>query len=219
MKQLFFIEPGRVEWRDIPAPTLLDAEDALVRHLAVSTCDIDTGLLQGRVPFEGPFPLGHEGIGEVVAIGGDVTALHVGQQVIIPFQVSCGSCRRCIAGLTANCERVDHIAMYGLEPVGGPWGGFLSDLVRVPWADRMLVPLPDGVDPTAVASLSDNICDGWRTVAPFVNGAADSSVLVVGGAWPSIPFYSIAVAKALGVAHVDYLEFSGDRVPLSDKAA
>lgn len=219
MEQLFFVEPGRVEWRDIPRPELVDGEDALVRPLAVATCDIDTGLVHGRVPFPGPFPLGHEGVGEVVEVGGDVATLAVGQQVIIPFQVSCGTCARCRRGLTASCERVGPGAMYGLEPFGGPWGGFLSDLVRVPWADHMLVPLPEGVDPVAVASLSDNIPDGWRTVAPFVDDPSSTSVLVVGGRAPSIPFYGIAIARALGVEQVHYLELEGDGSGRLEKAS
>ena len=218
MEQLFFVESGRVEWRDVPRPELTDGQDALVRPVAVATCDIDTGLIHGNVPFPGPFPLGHEGVGDVVEIGSEVTTIKVGERVIIPFQVSCGSCARCRRGLTASCERVDLGAMYGLEPFGGPWGGFLSDVVRVPWADHMLVPLPEGVDPIAVASLSDNIPDGWRTVGPFVNDAPNTSVLVIGGAAPSIPFYSIAIAKALGVEQIDYLEL-GDSAALYDKAA
>ena len=209
MQQLFFIEPGRVEWRDIPPPELIDPEDALVRPVAVATCDLDTGLLHGQVPFAGPFPLGHEGVGEVVEIGSEVTSVSIGQRVVIPFQVSCGRCVRCRRGLTASCKRVDFGAMYGLEPFGGPWGGFLSDLVRVPWADHMLIPLPDDIDPLAVASLSDNILDGWRTVSPFLDDPPSSAVLVIGGEAPSVPFYSLAVARALGVAQVDYLDFRG----------
>ncbi len=81
--------------------------------------------------------------------------------------------------------------MYGLEPFGGPWGGFLSDLVRVPWADQMLVPLPDGIDPVVIASLSDNIPDGWRTVTPYVTDPPNTSVMVVAGAGPSIQYYAI----------------------------
>jgi alcohol dehydrogenase len=218
MEQLFFVASGRVEWRDVPRPELIDGEDALVRPVAVATCDIDTGLIHGRVPFPGPFPLGHEGVGEVVEIGSDVTTISVGQRVIIPFQVSCGTCARCRRGLTASCERVELGAMYGLEPFGGPWGGFLSDVVRVPWADHMLVPLPDGVDPVAVASLSDNIPDGWRTVGPFVNDPPNTSLLVIGGEAPSIPFYSIAIAKALGVEQIDYLEV-GERAGRYEKAS
>src|SRR5918996_5163022 len=171
MDQLFFIGRGRVEWRDIPEPDLVDASDALVRPIAVATCDLDTMLVHGDAPFQGPFPLGHEGVGEVVAVGADVASVRIGDRVIIPFQVSCGTCSRCVRGRTAHCEATNPGAMYGLEPFGGPWGGFFSDAVRVPWADHMLVQLPDGVDPLAVASLSDNICDGWRTVAPYIEAA------------------------------------------------
>lgn len=88
--------------------------------------------------------------------------------------------------------------MYGLEPLGGPWGGFLADVVRVPWADAMLVGLPSGIDPVSVASMSDNIPDAWRTVGPYLVDNAGLSVLIVGRVSPSIPFYAIAIAKALG---------------------
>jgi alcohol dehydrogenase len=218
MELMFFVEPGRVEWREVRQPELVDAEDALIRPVAVATCDLDTSLIHGRAPFPGPFPLGHEGLGEVIEVGSEVISIAVGQHVIVPFQVGCGQCGRCERGLTASCERVDFGAMYGLEPFGGPWGGFLGDVVRVPWADHMLVPLPDGVDPVAVASLSDNIPDAWRTVAPFVNDAPSTSVLVVGGGTPSLPFYSIAIARALGVDQVDYLELDGGGADRFEKA-
>lgn len=75
MRQLFYLGPGRVKWREVSDPQLCDDTDALVRPLAVATCDLDTALLQGDVPFEGPFPLGHEGVAEVVAVGDDVHRL------------------------------------------------------------------------------------------------------------------------------------------------
>jgi threonine dehydrogenase-like Zn-dependent dehydrogenase len=221
VEQLFFVEPSRVEWRDIAVPRILDPEDALVHPLAVATCDLDTALVYGEAPFPGPFPLGHEGIGEVVEVGDRVEAVQLGQRVVIPFQISCGRCSRCRRGLTASCERAGPGAMYGLEPLGGPWGGFLGDLVRVPWADHMLVPLPDGVDPVDAASLSDNIVDAWRTVGPFVDDPRNMALLVIGGATPSLPFYTVAIAKALGVEHIDYLEFqqSGSSEAHAAKAA
>src|SRR5947209_2417998 len=129
MQQLSFLEAGRVEWREVAGPEIVDRTDALVRPLTVATCDLDTAQLHGAAPFPGPYPLGHEGVGEVVAVGEEVTAVAVGQRVIIPFQISCGACGRCRRGLTASCERVNVAAMYGLEPLGGPWGGFLADLV------------------------------------------------------------------------------------------
>ena len=86
----------------------------------------------------------------------------------------------------------------------------------------MLVPLPEGTDPLAVASLSDNIPDAWRAVAPFASDPGTTSVLVIGGWGPGIPFYTVALAKALGIPHVDYLPFgeqSGGAGRRGDSAA
>jgi threonine dehydrogenase-like Zn-dependent dehydrogenase len=217
MMQLVFIGPSRLEWQEAPEPRLLSASDALVRPIAVATCDLDTALVHGDAPFEGPFPLGHEGVAEVVAVGDDVKSVVPGDRVIVPFQINCGHCERCQRGLTASCLTAGVGAMYGLEPYGGPWGGFFADLVRVPWADAMLLGLPLGVDPISVASMSDNIPDAWRTVAPHLAGISDPSVLIVGGGGPSVPFYSIGIAKALGVEHVDYVDHDHHRLAKAER--
>ena len=92
--------------------------------------------------------------------------------------------------------------MYGL-PVGPQtYGGFASDAVNVPYADAMLVPIPDGVEPSVVASLSDNIPDAWRTVAPGLEAAPGAPVLIAMGAG-SIALYAISIALALGAERVD----------------
>jgi threonine dehydrogenase-like Zn-dependent dehydrogenase len=92
--------------------------------------------------------------------------------------------------------------MYGLPMGKASYGGFASDAVRVPYADPMLVPIPDGVEPAAIASLSDNIPDAWRTVAPPLAAAPGSPVLIAMGAG-SIALYSVAIALALGAERVD----------------
>lgn len=212
MRQLFYLGPGRVEWREGADPQLCDNTDALVRPIAVATCDLNTALLRGDAPFEGPFPLGHEGVAEVVAVGDDVRRVFPGDRVIVPFQISCGRCDRCRKGLTASCTTAGPGAMYGLEPYGGPWGGFLADLVRVPWADHMLVAMPASLDPVAVASMSDNIPDAWRTVGPFLPHAPDTPVLVIGGGGPSVSLYSVAIALALGASSVTYADHDQARL-------
>ena len=92
--------------------------------------------------------------------------------------------------------------MYGL-PLGPGYGGFVSDLVRVPYARSMLVPIGEGLDPAAVASLSDNIPDAWRTVGPHLEAEPGATVLICGGAG-SIPVYAAALALAAGAERVDY---------------
>jgi alcohol dehydrogenase len=100
--------------------------------------------------------------------------------------------------------------MYGYEPFGGRWGGFLAERVRVPYADAMLVRLDPAIDPAAVASLSDNVPDAWRTVGPPLAEAPGSEVLIVGGAGGSVPLYAIQLALALGAPAVHYLDNDQD---------
>jgi threonine dehydrogenase-like Zn-dependent dehydrogenase len=140
--------------------------------------------------------------------------------VVVPFQISCGSCRECRRGVTGSCASLPLMAMYGMAPLAGlDGGGFMSDLVLVPYADAMLIPIPPTVDPIAIASLSDNIPDGWRAVGPYraeLAGLdpADRRVLVVGRL--SIGLYAAAFGAALGF-HVDYLDTDPDRLAMAEK--
>ena len=97
--------------------------------------------------------------------------------------------------------------MFGFPTaVGGEWGGALADLVRVPFAASMLVPVPAGVAPEAIASLSDNLPDAWRTVAPHLAEMPAADVLIVAGSGHSIALYSAAIAVALGAGKVDFID-------------
>jgi alcohol dehydrogenase len=202
MRQLNFVEKGKLEWRDAPDAKLEGDGQALVRPLALATCDIDVAFVQGIAPAAGPFPFGHECVGEVTEVGDSVESVKPGDLVSVPFQISCGECEACRAGRTGNCDSVPRLSMYGLPAGPQTYGGFASDAVNVPYADAMLVPIPDGVEPSAVASLSDNIPDAWRTVAPPLEAAPGSPVLIAMGAG-SIALYSIAIALALGAERVD----------------
>jgi alcohol dehydrogenase len=102
--------------------------------------------------------------------------------------------------------------MYGFGLAGGHWGGALSDQLAVPYADAMLVPLPDRIDPVAAASVADTVCDGYRHIAPHLPAAladdADAEVLIVGSPRRSSIFsasaalYAGLAAKALGANRV-----------------
>src|SRR2546423_10694792 len=95
----------------------------------------------------------------------------------------------------------------GLGPGGGQWGGFLADVVSVPYAEHMLVPLPSGVEPSALASASDNLSDAWRAVGPPLAEQPRAGVLVVGGAGPgSIGLYAAGLAVALGAVSTMYVD-------------
>ena len=212
MQALVHTGPGTLEWQDAAPAALQSDSDAVVRVVAAATCDLDAALVAGETPFPAPIALGHEGVAEVVEVGDRVRSVTPGTMVSVPFQVSCGECDRCRRGRTGNCRSVQGTAMYGFGAVGGDWGGFLSDLVRVPWADHMLVPLPGGLDPAAVASASDNIPDAWRAVGPPLEREPGAAVLVVGGAGAgSIGLYAAAIAAALGAESVTYVDADAGR--------
>jgi len=242
-RELQFIRSGKLEWRERTPPTLEGPRDAIVRPFVASRCDGDTlpihrpvsramqvGLRTGRidpvvasilgtVPFRGPFGIGHECVAQLVEKGPDVAGLEVGQVVVVPWAVSCGDCPECLAGVTAKCSTTrggDTLAAFGFGPASGPWGGMVADRIRVPYADHMLVPVPEGLDPLRVAAASDNLSDAWRTVVPQLRDRPGGSVLVIGGGAQSIGLYAAGLAVAHGASVVDYVDDGTERLEIAD---
>jgi threonine dehydrogenase-like Zn-dependent dehydrogenase len=205
MKQLTCTGPGTVEWRDVPEPRLAGDGDALVRPLAVARCDIDLPLTSGAFPIREPFALGHECVAQIVALGDGLRGLEIGQRVVVAFQVSCGTCGSCMAGHTANCDEYPVLSDFGMQPLSGiEHGGMLSDVVRVPHAQAMLAPVSPKLDSVALGSVSDNVLDGYRAVAPHLEDLPGSEVLIVTHGLKSVPLYAALAAIALGAERVDF---------------
>lgn len=144
MRALVVAPGGQVRWRDVPQPQLPSPQAALVRPIAIATCDLDRPMGLGRTPILLPLHLGHECVAEVVEIGDEVATVLPGDRVVVPFQISCGTCTSCTAGFTAHCVEMPPLSMYGFGLTGGLWGGAIADLMAVPYADAMLVLLPSG---------------------------------------------------------------------------
>jgi alcohol dehydrogenase len=241
MQQLTYVRKNTLEWRDVPAPALASPAAALVRPFVAARCDGDPLFLHrdlawamnagvalhyldpvvpamlGTRPFGGPIAVGHEGVAEVIEVGAGVRQFKPGDIVIVPWAISCGSCAHCRIGLTSRCasHSATLLAAYGFGRALGDFGGMVSDVLRVPHADAMLVALPAGVAPVAAASASDNIPDGWRCVAPPLKERPGAPVLVVGGAAQSIGLYAAGIAVALGSTRVDYLDWQHERLDIA----
>jgi len=236
VRQLCFERSGRLRWHPLEPPVLDDPDGALVRPFVAGRCDGDTlpihrpvsralqagvavgavdgvvAAICGRVPFRGPFPIGHECVAEVTAVGSNVRSLAVGARVVVPWAVSCGSCERCRRGLTSKCAAAPGVlAAFGFGPACGPWGGMVADSFRVPFADHLLVPVPDGVPAERVAAAGDNLADAWRAVVPPLRERPGGSVLVLGGGAKSIGLYAAGLAVAHGAAAVDYVDDDAGR--------
>jgi alcohol dehydrogenase len=207
------VAPGtRLRWRDVPAPPSPGADGAIVHPIATSTCDLDCGIALGATQFALPLHLGHECVAEVLAVGERVSTVRPGDRAIVPFQINCGTCKPCRAGLTGSCTNVPPVSMYGMGLAGGPWGGAFSDQLAVPYADAMLVPLPEGIAPAAAASVADNVCDAYRHIEPHLPALLaadpDAEVLILAATNPrllfsgSLPLYTGLIARAFGARNV-----------------
>jgi threonine dehydrogenase-like Zn-dependent dehydrogenase len=210
---LVYVEPGRVEWQEVPEPRIASDSDAIVRPLAVARCDLDP--IQAAFGlFPGPFVVGHETVAEVVEVGDAVLGLRAGDRVVVPFQVSCGDCFACRQGRYGGCVTYPARAgaAFGFGPDGGGFGGGVADLLRVPHAAHLLQPAPTGIDASALATLPDNVVDAYRAVAPGLAQVPGADVLVLGGAAASIGLYAVAWAMALGAGSVRYVDSSESRL-------
>ena len=219
MRALMFRGPMAIAWEEVETPQLMEPRDALVRPIAVARCDLDPAIALGLYPMPAPFVMGHEMVGEVVAVGEAISNVRLGDKVIVPFQLSCMTCAPCLRGHTNACVNVPSGTAFGLGPHGGiDLGGALAELVRVPWADVMLIPLPEGMDPVVAAGIPDNVSDGYRCVAAPLAERPGAPVLVVGGLAPSVGLYAVMAALALGAVRVVYVDDDAARLDLAAAA-
>lgn len=212
MRELVYVEPGRVEWRAAPAPAIREDGDVIVRPVAAASCELDRRIIRGKAPTEGPFALGHEAVAEVVDAGDASGSLVPGQQVVVPFHLACGACDRCARGVTHSCRRVPLGAMYGL-PFNGSWGGLFSDLVRVPFGAGALTPLPEGVTPERAVAVSDNLALAWEVVAPTLEARPGATVLIYGSG--CVGLYAVDAARALGAGAIHYIDANPERLAIA----
>jgi threonine dehydrogenase-like Zn-dependent dehydrogenase len=219
MKALYYDGAGGLEWHDDPTPVLVDASDALVRPIAVSTCDLDQAIIRSPKPIPGseqPFAIGHEGVGEIIEVGGAVTGLRPGDIVAIAYHISCGHCDRCVDELPLFCRAsaADALAVFGI-PLGVDYGGLFSELVRVPFADYSLVKLPPNVSAVQAVSVGDNLTDAWRAVVPHLRQRPGADVLIL--SCGSAGLYAADIARASGAGVVRYFDRDPTRLELASR--
>ena len=185
----------RFEGMDDPAPQ--SDRDAIVKVTACSICGSDLHIYHGHGFSEDMgFCVGHEAVGEVVEIGRGVHRLKVGDQVMLPAAVGCGSCRSCLSGNVANCE-FNAGACYGLS---AKLQGSQAEAVRVPAADMNAVPVPDGISMDQALMMTDAMATAWYG-ARRADIAPGSSVAIIG--LGPIGLMAVDSAFVMG-AHVVY---------------
>ncbi len=195
MRVALTVAPDDTRIEERPDP-VCGPDDVVCRVLACATCGSDVGWY---VEHKLPAVLGHEPVGEIVEVGGNVTGLRAGDRVAIHHHAPCGECRRCRHGHETLCEQFRATA---LDP-----GGF-AELVRIqPELVSELLPL-DGLDP-ALATLTEPL--GCALRAQDRAGIRPGDSLLVVGAGCSGMLH-IAAAHARGVEAVWVREPDHDRL-------
>jgi glutathione-independent formaldehyde dehydrogenase len=200
--------PGKVEVQDIAYPELALGDrqtqhGAILKIVATNICGSDQHMVRGRTTAPEGLILGHEITGEVIETGRDVEFVKVGDLVSVPFNIACGRCRNCKAGLTGICLNVNPSrpgAAYGYVDMGG-WIGGQARYVMVPYADFNLLKFPDKDQALSkimdLTMLTDILPTGFH--GALSAGVKPGSTVYVAGAGP-VGLAAAASAQLLGAA-------------------
>jgi alcohol dehydrogenase len=215
MKALVYQGPGLKEWKEVPDPTIIDATDVIVKIDTTTICGTDLHILKGDVPaVEVGRILGHEGVGTITEVGSAVSSLKVGDQVIISCVSACGHCDFCKKGVYSHC-----LADEGASGIGWIFGhlidGTQAELVRVPFAETSLYPLPPGVTPQQGTVLSDILPTGHEIGVQYGQVKAGDVVAVVGSG--PVGLAAIATAGLYGPSRVIAIDLDANRVEQARK--
>ena len=135
MKALVYNGPHDVGVVEVADAKIEKPTDVLVRITTTNICGSDLHMYDGRTDMAPGRILGHENLGEVIAVGKAVDRVKVGDRVCLPFNVACGFCENCERGLTGYCLTVNPGTAggaYGFAGMG-PYEGGQAELLRVPY--------------------------------------------------------------------------------------
>jgi threonine dehydrogenase-like Zn-dependent dehydrogenase len=202
----------------VPDPAIHEPTDAIVRITSTGICGSDLHLYEVLGPFmnEGDI-LGHEPMGIVEEVGADVPGLSAGDRVVVPFQISCGTCYMCTQGLPTQCETTqvrEHgmgAALFGYTKLYGEVPGGQAQFLRVPLAQNTTIKVPEGPPDDRFVYLSDVLPTAWQAVE--YAGIPDGGTVVILGLGPVGDMSSrIAMHRGHRVIGVDLVPERLERV-------
>ena len=174
----------RVE--SVPDPRVEQPTDIVVEITSTGLCGSDLHLYEVLGPFlEAGDILGHEPMGIVRQVGAEVSAVREGDRVVIPFNVSCGTCFMCEQGLQSQCETTQVReygtggSLFGYTKLYGQIPGGQAELLRVPFGNTLPIAVPPGPPDDRFVLLSDVLPTAWQAVE-YAAVPEGGSLLVLG---------------------------------------
>jgi len=226
MKALCWHGKGDIRCDVVPDPKIEHGRDAIIKMTACAICGSDLHLMDGYIPFmEKGDVLGHEFMGEVVEVGADNKKLKVGDRVVVPFTICCGECEQCKRGNFSVCEttnRKKHLAdkvfghatagLFGYTHLTGGYPGGQAEYVRVPFADRTQIKVPDSLTDEQVLFLGDIFPTGWQAAVQCDIEPTDTVAI-----WGCGPVGQMAIRSAvlLGAKQVVAIDRLPERLSMA----
>ena len=162
MKAVVFHGIGDIRLEDVPEPTMQDPKDAIIRVTKSAICGTDLHMVRGtEAGMEPGTILGHEAIGIVERVGPEVKMVKPGDRVVVTSSITCGYCGNCKLGrydlcLNANPNGPRGVsAIFGGPKMSGAFNGLQAEKARIPYADNVLMKLPDSIPDDQAIMLSD----------------------------------------------------------------
>jgi threonine dehydrogenase-like Zn-dependent dehydrogenase len=206
----------RVE--DVPDPRIEAPTDAVVKVTSTAICGSDLHLYEVLGPFLAPGDvLGHETMGIVEEVGAEVTHVAPGDRVVIPFNISCGSCWMCSRGLFAHCETTQvreqgkGAALFGYTALYGSVPGGQAEYLRVPQAQFGPIPVPSDHPDERFLYLSDIVPTAWQAVV--YADVPKGGTLAVMGLGP-VGQFAARIGRHLGADRVIGVDLVPERLAL-----
>ena len=228
MKALCWYGTRDVRVENVPDPHIINPRDVIVRVTLTAICGSDVHLYDGFIPsMERGDILGHEFMGEVVALG-QQDGLKEGDRVVVPFPIACGRCFFCQNQLYSSCDNSNPNAaalealqghssagLYGYSHLYGGYAGGQAEYVRVPFGDVGPMKVPDNITDEQALFLSDILPTGYMAAENCDIKAGDT--VAVWGCGP-VGQFAIRCAFLLGASRVIAIDRFTERLDLAREA-
>jgi 2-desacetyl-2-hydroxyethyl bacteriochlorophyllide A dehydrogenase len=210
MRAVTFQAPGEVQIDEVPDPELLAPDDAIVRVQASGICGSDLHIYHGRVQIEPGFVIGHEFVGEVAAVGDDVTRVDVGDRVLGTYGTACGECFYCRREEFHKC---DEARVFGHGKTLGSLQGAQAELLLVPHANLTLRQVPQGLSDDVALFAGDVMGTAFHAVnsRPLAEGET-AAILGMG----PVGLCAVQAARAAGASEVVAIDTVEDRLRMAE---
>ena len=210
MRAVTFQAPGEVQVDEVSDPELLAPDDAIVRVQASGICGSDLHIYHGRVQIEPGFVIGHEFVGEVEAVGDEVSRVAVGDRVLGTYGTACGECFYCRREEFHKC---DEARVFGHGRTLGSLQGAQAELLLVPHANLTLRKVPEGLSDDVALFAGDVMGTAYHAIdsRPLAEGET-AAILGLG----PVGLCAVQAAKAAGASAVIAIDTVEDRLRMAE---